>query len=96
MTWAAVRRGNRQHLHPIWRSTLITLRKKVTRPDHLVSGLGVPVMWTAQSESGGRAVYMRCPHCDQHHRVTEGSLKIRFRWMREAARWLRAGRAKTP
>lgn len=71
---------------------MITLRKKATRPPHMISGNGTTAMWTVERDDGTRHVYMRCPHCDSHHRVVSSLLKARFRWMRDAFRWARAAR----
>lgn len=71
---------------------MITLRKKATRPPHMAGHMGDVSMWTTESADGVRRVHIRCPHCDGCQTFTRIQLKVRWRWMRAASRWLRAGR----
>lgn len=75
---------------------MITIRKKATRPQHMAGPMGDVTMWTTETADGIRRVHIRCPHCDEAHTLTRDQLKVRWRWMRAASRWLRAGRRFFP
>ena len=54
--------------------------------------MGDVSMWTTETAEGARRVHIRCHHCDQVQTMSRSTLKTRFRWMRDAYRWMRAGR----
>lgn len=70
---------------------MFTIKKKTTRPPHMAGHMGDVTMWTTEHE-GSRRVHIRCPHCDEVQTMSRDSLKVRFRWMRDAYRWMRAGK----
>jgi phage terminase large subunit GpA-like protein len=70
---------------------MLRLTRNAARPPHMAGHTGDVSMWTTETAEGARRVHVRCPHCDRVQTMSRDNLKTRFRWMRDAYRWMRAG-----